>query len=164
MAVANRTAITRALDFSRFSSTFIRSFSTSSPSTSSSNPNASPASSKNKRRKKKNLFEVAQFLPNWGVGYHVAKAHWDEISYQITKINLYKVCFHLVSFIRCMLRFIGEQSPSIVCRNFEKNGIQFLPVVTISCMHSSKLNGLRVLKVLFRVKDQRDCLISVIVY
>lgn len=94
MAVANRTAITRALDFSRFSSTFIRSFSTSSPSTSSSNPNASPASSKNKRRKKKNLFEVAQFLPNWGVGYHVAKAHWDEISYQITKINLYKSGTH----------------------------------------------------------------------
>ncbi|XP_038900676.1 uncharacterized protein LOC120087826 [Benincasa hispida] len=89
--VANRTAISRALDFSRLSSTFIRTFSTSSPSTSSSNPNASTASTKNKRRKKKkNLFEVVQFLPNWGVGYHVAKAHWDEISYQITKINLYK--------------------------------------------------------------------------
>src|SRR5574341_1263376 len=94
MAVANRTAISRALDFSRLSSSFIRSFSTSSPSTSSSNPNASPASSKKKRRKKKNLFEVVQFLPNWGVGYHVAKAHWDEISYQITKINLYKSGTH----------------------------------------------------------------------
>ncbi|XP_023522739.1 uncharacterized protein LOC111786741, partial [Cucurbita pepo subsp. pepo] len=53
------------------------------------------ASTKTKRRKKKkNLFEVVQFLPNWGVGYHVAKAHWDEISYQITKLNLYKSGTH----------------------------------------------------------------------
>ncbi|KAI4319585.1 hypothetical protein MLD38_033168 [Melastoma candidum] len=42
------------------------------------------------RRKKKNLFEVAQFLPNWGLGYHMAKNHWTGVSYQITKINLYK--------------------------------------------------------------------------
>uniref|UniRef100_A0A6N2MIB7 Tubulin beta chain n=1 Tax=Salix viminalis TaxID=40686 RepID=A0A6N2MIB7_SALVM len=27
-------------------------------------------------QKKKNLFEVAQFLPNWGIGYHMAKSHW----------------------------------------------------------------------------------------
>ncbi|KAL0537270.1 hypothetical protein IC582_026247 [Cucumis melo] len=95
MAVANRTAISRALDFSRLSSSFIRTFTSSSPSTSSSNPNASPTSSQTKRRKKKkNLFEVIQFLPNWGVGYHVAKSHWDEISYQITKINLYKSGTH----------------------------------------------------------------------
>ncbi|KGN47116.1 uncharacterized protein LOC101207989 [Cucumis sativus] len=95
MAVANRTAISRALDFSRLSSSFVRTFSSSSPSTSSSNPNASPTSSQTKRRKKKkNLFEVVQFLPNWGVGYHVAKSHWDEISYQITKINLYKSGTH----------------------------------------------------------------------
>ncbi|XP_022947647.1 uncharacterized protein LOC111451448 [Cucurbita moschata] len=91
MAVANRTTISRALDFSRLASSFIRNFSTSTLSTSSSDPSASAAASKNKRRKKKkNLFEVIQFLPNWGVGYHVAKGHWDEISYQITKINLYK--------------------------------------------------------------------------
>lgn len=99
MAVANRTAISRALDFSRLSSSFIRTFTSSSPSTSSSNPNASPSSSQTKRRKKKkNLFEVIQFLPNWGVGYHVAKSHWDEISYQITKINLYKVCLSSLFF------------------------------------------------------------------
>ncbi|KAG5238254.1 mitochondrial 28S ribosomal protein [Salix suchowensis] len=43
-----------------------------------------------KRRKKKNLFEVAQFLPQWGIGYHLAKSHWANVSYEITKINLYK--------------------------------------------------------------------------
>ncbi|GAV74495.1 hypothetical protein CFOL_v3_17975 [Cephalotus follicularis] len=66
---------------------FLRSFSTSTE-----NPNASSslASKKPKRKKKKNLFEVAQFLPNWGIGYHMAKSHWSGLSYQITKINLYK--------------------------------------------------------------------------
>ena len=53
--------------------------------------NPSSDSNKPKRRKKKNLIEVAQFLPNWGIGYHMAKAHWNGISYEITKINLYKV-------------------------------------------------------------------------
>ena len=46
---------------------------------------------KPKRKKKKNLFEVAQFLPDWGIGYNMAKSHWEGISYKITKINLYKV-------------------------------------------------------------------------
>ncbi|XP_022944512.1 uncharacterized protein LOC111448948 [Cucurbita moschata] len=95
MSVANRSAISGALHFSRLSSSFTRSFTTSSPSPSTPNPNAPTASTKTKRRKKKkNLFEVVQFLPNWGVGYHVAKAHWDEISYQITKLNLYKSGTH----------------------------------------------------------------------
>jgi hypothetical protein len=44
-----------------------------------------------KRRKKKNLFDVVQFLPEWGIGYKVAKTTWRDVSYQITKINLYKV-------------------------------------------------------------------------
>ncbi|KAL1805426.1 hypothetical protein ACET3Z_028494 [Daucus carota] len=43
-----------------------------------------------KKKNKKNLFEVAQFLPNWGIGYHLAKSHWNGVSYQITKLNLYK--------------------------------------------------------------------------
>ncbi|GJM85022.1 hypothetical protein PR202_ga00750 [Eleusine coracana subsp. coracana] len=43
-----------------------------------------------KRKKKKNLFDVVQFLPGWGVGYKVAKTTWRDVSYQITKINLYK--------------------------------------------------------------------------
>ncbi|PIA32111.1 hypothetical protein AQUCO_04500009v1 [Aquilegia coerulea] len=43
-----------------------------------------------RKKKKKNLFEVAQFLPNWGIGYQMAKTHWVGISYQITKVNLYK--------------------------------------------------------------------------
>ena len=49
---------------------------------------------KAKRAKKKNLFDVVQFLPDWGVGYKVAKTTWRDVSYQITKINLYKVNHH----------------------------------------------------------------------
>ncbi|KAK7341421.1 hypothetical protein VNO80_24350 [Phaseolus coccineus] len=64
---------------------FMRALSTSSATTS---PAQNPK--KSKRRKKKNLFEVAQFLPNWGIGYHMAKTHWKEVSYEITKLNLYK--------------------------------------------------------------------------
>lgn len=48
------------------------------------------AAAKAKRSKKKNLFDVVQFLPDWGVGYKVAKTTWRDVSYQITKINLYK--------------------------------------------------------------------------
>ncbi|KAL2541121.1 hypothetical protein Adt_02099 [Abeliophyllum distichum] len=51
---------------------------------------ADAGAKKPQRKKKKNLFEVAQFLPNWGIGYHMAKTHWTGVSYQITKINLYK--------------------------------------------------------------------------
>lgn len=58
-------------------------------SSSASTANTTPLK-KSKRKKKKNLFEVAQFLPNWGIGYHMAKAHWSGVSYQVTKINLYK--------------------------------------------------------------------------
>ncbi|KAG2310909.1 hypothetical protein Bca4012_025420 [Brassica carinata] len=73
----------------RLSLNLLRNFSApaaASPST--ENPTSDP--SKPKRRKKKNLIEVAQFLPNWGIGYHMAKAHWNGVSYEITKINLYK--------------------------------------------------------------------------
>ncbi|KAL8129949.1 hypothetical protein V2J09_019104 [Rumex salicifolius] len=70
----------------------LRSFSTSSaaPSSSPSATESVAAKKKSKRGTKKNLFEVSQFLPNWGVGYHLAKAHWTNVSYEITKINLYK--------------------------------------------------------------------------
>ncbi|KAL8104065.1 uncharacterized protein LOC141678924 isoform X1 [Apium graveolens] len=58
---------------------------------SSSNGAAAAVATKPKRKKnKKNLFQVAQFLPNWGIGYHLAKSHWNGVSYQITKLNLYK--------------------------------------------------------------------------
>ncbi|KAG5253774.1 Mitochondrial 28S Ribosomal protein [Salix suchowensis] len=67
----------------------LKSFSTST-SSSSAAENPTNETSKPKRRKKKNLFEVAQFLPNWGIGYHMAKSHWANVSYEITKINLYK--------------------------------------------------------------------------
>ncbi|CAL9775479.1 unnamed protein product [Musa acuminata subsp. burmannicoides] len=51
---------------------------------------AEEAEKRPKRKKKKNLFEVAQFLPDWGIGYKMAKTHWRDVCYEITKINLYK--------------------------------------------------------------------------
>ncbi|KAK9727159.1 hypothetical protein RND81_05G262700 [Saponaria officinalis] len=65
---------------------------TQNPNSSTSTTTAtSDSSTKTKlKKKKKNLFEVAQFLPNWGLGYHMAKSHWTNVSYEITKINLYK--------------------------------------------------------------------------
>ncbi|KAK8522749.1 hypothetical protein V6N13_115708 [Hibiscus sabdariffa] len=93
-ALANRAAQTQSIGLWRLSLNFFRELSTA---TSTQNPPAagaaaasSSASKKPKRKKKKNLFEVAQFLPNWGLGYHMAKTHWTDVSYQITKINLYK--------------------------------------------------------------------------
>ncbi|XP_039132015.1 uncharacterized protein LOC120268814 [Dioscorea cayenensis subsp. rotundata] len=63
-------------------------------STSTATPSHTVIDSENttklRRKKKKNLFEVAQFLPNWGIGYKLAKSHWRDVSYQLTKINLYK--------------------------------------------------------------------------
>ncbi|KAL6899902.1 hypothetical protein ACP4OV_006560 [Aristida adscensionis] len=53
-------------------------------------PAVEAAAKEAKRRKKKNLFDVVQFLPAWGVGYKVAKTTWRDVSYQITKINIYK--------------------------------------------------------------------------
>ncbi|OAY57785.1 uncharacterized protein LOC110606153 [Manihot esculenta] len=87
--LVNKTSITNQTQrFFRLSFNFLKSFSTSSPSP---NPSSTAsASNKPKRKKKKNLFEVAQFLPNWGIGYHMAKSHWQNVSYEITKINLYK--------------------------------------------------------------------------
>ncbi|XP_019458377.1 PREDICTED: uncharacterized protein LOC109358539 [Lupinus angustifolius] len=82
-SLRNSSSLFRTFSFNYF----IRTLSTSSPSSSApqaQNPN------KSKRKKKKNLFEVAHFLPNWGIGYHMAKNHWNEVSYEITKINLYK--------------------------------------------------------------------------
>ncbi|KAF7805407.1 putative mitochondrial 28S ribosomal protein S34 [Senna tora] len=88
-ALANTPRCLRNSNLFRFSFSFFRSLSSasSSPSSASQNPTTS---NKSKRRKKKNLFEVAQFLPNWGIGYHMAKTHWADVSYEITKINLYK--------------------------------------------------------------------------
>lgn len=89
-AVVNRAVTNQSNGLWRLSINFLRNLSTA---TSSEKPSASSssASKKPKRKKKKNLFEVAQFLPNWGLGYHMAKTHWTDVSYQITKINLYKV-------------------------------------------------------------------------
>ncbi|KAL7094774.1 hypothetical protein ACP275_11G125400 [Erythranthe tilingii] len=83
---------TSALFRSSFSS-FLRNLSTAAPINNSAADSATADGGevqKPKRKKKKNLFEVAQFLPNWGIGYHMAKTHWTGVSYEITKINLYK--------------------------------------------------------------------------
>ncbi|CAN7038413.1 hypothetical protein BRARA_B01123 [Brassica rapa] len=74
----------------RLSLNLLRNFSAPAAAASPSTENPSSDPIKPKRRKKKNLIEVAQFLPNWGIGYHMAKAHWNGVSYEITKINLYK--------------------------------------------------------------------------
>ncbi|XP_061958263.1 uncharacterized protein LOC133679624 [Populus nigra] len=68
----------------------LKTLTTSSSSSAASAQNPKHETSIPKRRKKKNLFEVAQFLPHWGIGYHLAKSHWANVSYEITKINLYK--------------------------------------------------------------------------
>ncbi|KAF2580494.1 hypothetical protein F2Q68_00000854 [Brassica cretica] len=75
----------------RLSLNLLRNFSSpaaASPAT--ANPSSDPIKAKRRKKKNKNLMEVAQFLPNWGIGYHMAKAHWNGVSYEITKINLYK--------------------------------------------------------------------------
>ncbi|XP_031286316.1 uncharacterized protein LOC116145003 [Pistacia vera] len=87
-SLATRASPNQSLSLLRLSFNFLHSFSTSASPASAST--SAPASNKPKRRKKKNLFEVAQFLPNWGIGYHIAKTHWENVSYEITKINLYK--------------------------------------------------------------------------
>ncbi|BFG34003.1 hypothetical protein CerSpe_202770 [Prunus speciosa] len=91
--LANRAVTDRTIKLWRLTSSLLRSFSTASENPTAAAAAASPSSSaskKPKRKKKKNLFEVAQFLPNWGLGYQMAKTHWVGVSYQITKINLYK--------------------------------------------------------------------------
>ncbi|KAJ4975317.1 hypothetical protein NE237_000423 [Protea cynaroides] len=77
----------KAIGLFRRSFGFIRSFSSSVPA---SNAATAVVSKKPKRKKMKNLFDVVQFLPNWGIGYQMAKSHWVGVSYQITRINLYK--------------------------------------------------------------------------
>lgn len=88
------TALGKTSHLFRSSFTFLRGLSTATSSTENAAAAAAAAegdgAKKPRRKKKKNLFEVAQFLPNWGIGYHMAKTHWAEVSYEITKINLYK--------------------------------------------------------------------------
>ncbi|CAH8366273.1 unnamed protein product [Eruca vesicaria subsp. sativa] len=73
----------------RLSLNLLRNFSAPAAAATTENPSSDPIKPK-RRKSKKNLIEVAQFLPNWGIGYHMAKSHWEGVSYEITKINLYK--------------------------------------------------------------------------
>ncbi|KAI3944769.1 hypothetical protein MKW92_034568 [Papaver armeniacum] len=91
--LGNRAAMDKTLGIFRHSFSLLtrRNFSASAiPSSTGGGEATVSALQKPKRKKKKNLFEVAQFLPNWGIGYQMAKTHWSGVSYQITKINLYK--------------------------------------------------------------------------
>ncbi|MCO5575448.1 hypothetical protein L7F22_029249 [Adiantum nelumboides] len=46
---------------------------------------------KKRRRRKKTFLEVAQFLPNWGLGARFTKSHWPEGNfYKVTKVKVYK--------------------------------------------------------------------------
>ncbi|CAN0854656.1 hypothetical protein LINGRAHAP2_LOCUS5966 [Linum grandiflorum] len=90
-SLANRASSTnQALCFFRYAFNSLRNLSTSSTPAPAQAPSSDSPAKKSKRRKKKNLFEVAQFLPKWGLGYHLAKSHWTNVTYEITKINLYK--------------------------------------------------------------------------
>jgi len=122
-ALVNRVGSVRNCPLLRSPLNFMKALSTSSSDSTSSAQNPK----KSKRRKKKNLFEVAQFLPNWGIGYHLAKSHWHEVSYEITKLNLYKVLlfrsstFFLSSycfasdFIQFKLNFTVIYSSAFIC-------------------------------------------------
>lgn len=100
MSLMNRAiSRTETVGAFRLSLNLLRNFSAAPAASPPSSENPSSDSNKPKRRKKKNLIEVAQFLPNWGIGYHMAKAHWNGISYEITKINLYKVLLLLLLFL-----------------------------------------------------------------
>ncbi|XP_047311461.1 uncharacterized protein LOC124914884 [Impatiens glandulifera] len=81
--------IIKAPTLGRLSFNFFRNLSSSAPVDSSASLEE-VATKKPKRKRPKNLIEVVQFLPNWGIGYHMAKKHWKNVSYEITKINLYK--------------------------------------------------------------------------
>ncbi|XP_028775685.1 uncharacterized protein LOC114744056 [Neltuma alba] len=87
-ALARTPQSLRNSHFVRFSFSLFRNLTSASSSASSASQN--PTSSKKSKKRKKNFFEVAQFLPSWGIGYHMAKTHWTDVSYEITKINLYK--------------------------------------------------------------------------
>lgn len=121
-AVATRVPaamVDRTGSFFKISFSFLRNLSTSAsssanPSDSGTGATSSKPRRRKKKKKKKNLFEVAQFLPSWGVGYHMAKTHWTNVSYEITKINLYKVCIYL-SIATSIEGFMGLLGYGFLC-------------------------------------------------
>ncbi|KAL9296356.1 hypothetical protein ACSQ67_022252 [Phaseolus vulgaris] len=113
-ALVNRVGSVRNCPLLRSPLNFMKALSTSSSDSTSSAQNPK----KSKRRKKKNLFEVAQFLPNWGIGYHLAKSHWHEVSYEITKLNLYKV-------------LLFRSSTFFLMEGMEKHGVLLIKMVSV---------------------------------
>lgn len=113
------TALGKTTHLFRSSFTFLRVLSTTTSSTENAAAEAAgDAAKKPKRKKKKNLFEVAQFLPNWGIGYHMAKTHWAEVSYEITKINLYKVMnvSYLLDFFSQPFRAVSSVNSTVLLK------------------------------------------------
>lgn len=110
-AAANKAVAERSFSFLRQSVALFRHLSAAA-SPPPATAGADAEKTKGKKKKKKNLFDVVQFLPDWGIGYKVAKSHWRDVSYQITRINLYKVSsspFSPTLMLSCSLR----KSPSL---------------------------------------------------
>ncbi|WVZ04267.1 hypothetical protein V8G54_025073 [Vigna mungo] len=154
-AIGSRVESFRNSPLLRFSLNFLRASSSASSSTSAVSSAQNPK--KSKRRKKKNLFEVAQFLPNWGIGYHMAKSHWNEVSYEITKLNLYKDGRHgkawgiahkngQVSLLKALIIMLHFYSSIIVgyAKNVFLNETEPVPLLLstlLLCGTTSRLGG-----------------------
>ena len=104
MAMAQRAMGLLRRSLGLASPTAQRALSTSSAPAAEGAAAAEATAKEAKKRKKKNLFDVVQFLPGWGVGYKVAKTTWRDVSYQITKINLYKVIHSLEPLLCARVR------------------------------------------------------------
>ncbi|XP_008791281.2 uncharacterized protein LOC103708235 [Phoenix dactylifera] len=115
----------------------LRSLSTSVAPPASSSSAASE--SKPKRRKKKNLFDVIQFLPDWGIGYRVAKTHWRDVSYELSKINLYKDGRHGKAWgIRYKAGFPAADAP-VKMSGINKRGWKYVPESAKNIQNSPKV-------------------------
>ncbi|URE26672.1 hypothetical protein MUK42_17322 [Musa troglodytarum] len=127
---------------------------------------AEEAETRPKRKKKKTLFEVAQFLPNWGIGYKMAKTHWRDVCYEITKINLYKVVSFLSSPLDALfLPLDGRHGKAWGIRykaapTETKSKIETQEIVS-SIMSLQKSNGSKILSVVNKACDSVAYLIVV---
>ncbi|XP_019709499.1 uncharacterized protein [Elaeis guineensis] len=135
-AVVMKRAVADKLGFFHQSFALLRSLSTSVASPASSSSGASE--SKPRRRKKKNLFDVIQFLPEWGIGYKVAKIHWRDVSYELSKINLYKDGRHGKAWgIRYKAGLPASGAP-VKMSGINKRGWKYFPESEKKIQNSSK--------------------------